>query len=71
VQINRVEVTWADYQTHRVGEKKGLYDMHDNASEWALDQFQADWYRSLQGKTTPGGSGVMLGEICQYSIVIG
>jgi sulfatase modifying factor 1 len=47
----------ADYQTQQVGEKKpnawGLYDMHGNASEWVLDQFQVDWYGKLQNKQEP------------------
>jgi len=44
----------ADDQTHAVGQKQpnawGLYDMHGNASEWVLDEHQADWYRVLKGR---------------------
>ncbi len=41
----------ADDKTHRVGSKQpnvwGLYDMHGNASEWVLDQYEAAWYGKI------------------------
>ena len=30
----------------------GLYDMHGNAAEWALDQYEADHYSKFSGQTT-------------------
>jgi sulfatase modifying factor 1 len=39
---------------HFVAQKKpnqfGLYDMHGNAAEWVLDEYQKDGYKFLEGK---------------------
>jgi formylglycine-generating enzyme required for sulfatase activity len=49
----------SDYKSHPVGQKKpngwGLYDMHGNASEWVLDQYQIDWYGILQNGKSQNG----------------
>ena len=44
----------SDMERHRVAKKKpnpyGLYDMHGNAAEWVLDQYDPRWYQKLQKK---------------------
>jgi hypothetical protein len=47
----------ADDMTHEVGLKQpnawDLYDMHGNAGEWTLDQYQEGWYGKFADKSVP------------------
>jgi formylglycine-generating enzyme required for sulfatase activity len=44
----------SDYRLHSVGEKRsnpwGIYDMHGNAAEWTLDQYDRSYYLTLTGE---------------------
>ena len=51
-----------DVGYHPIMSKKpnpwGLYDIYGNVSEWAIDQYQADWYQQFAGKSTDGAQAI-------------